>query len=202
MHLGGIPGSGKTYLGKIIKNQYNSLKVVDIDTIKDKYMEKPIEENMNIMKELVKFNSNKKKTKKQISLETKYENNFKNYIINKFKSLHEKDEKYVIVGHFFLFNDMYIDIETNNKVYLNVDNKTLFTRRNNRLLKDFNKNKKYFTSLIDNGEEFWKYNYLWNFADLKNISEEQKKMKSEYSKNKYKALNEEQILNLISKENI
>ena len=48
MHLGGAPGCGKTYIGKQIKSKYNNLKVIDTDMLKDKFIEKPIEENLSI----------------------------------------------------------------------------------------------------------------------------------------------------------
>ena len=69
MHVGGAPGSGKTYLGKQLKSKYQNLKVIDTDMLKDKFIEKPIPENMEIMEKLANFDPNKKKTKAQISLE-------------------------------------------------------------------------------------------------------------------------------------
>ena len=49
MHIGGAPGSGKTYIGKQIKSKYPNLKVIDTDQIKDKFIEKPVLENIKIM---------------------------------------------------------------------------------------------------------------------------------------------------------
>ena len=34
MHVGGAPGSGKTYLGKVLKSQYKDLKVIDTDMLR------------------------------------------------------------------------------------------------------------------------------------------------------------------------
>merc|ERR1711991_220092 len=154
MHIGGAPGSGKTYLGKKLKSIYPDLKVIDTDQIKDKFIEKPIKENMEIMEKLNNFKSYGKKSKSQIKLEKDYEKNYSNYVINKFKKLHQQKQKYLLVGHFFMFDDLHIDIPSNNKIYLDVDDKTLFSRRNGRLLNDIVKNKEYFKDLVDNGEEF------------------------------------------------
>jgi len=200
MHIGGAPGSGKTYMGKQIKSQFPDLKVIDIDQLKDRFIEKPIKENMEIMEKLTRFKSYGKKSKTQIKLENQYEENYKNYIINKFEKLHKQKQKYLLVGHFFMFNDYYIDIAANHKVYLDIDSDTLFSRRNGRLIKDIGNNKKYFTDLVENGEEFWKYNYLWSFTDLKDINKQIQKTKKYYNKYKYKSLKEESIKKLVEKE--
>ena len=200
MHIGGAPGSGKTHLGKYIKTIHKDLKVVDTDMLKDKFIEKPIEENIKIMEELTNFSAIGKKSKKQISLEKKYEENYKKYIINKFKKLHKQKQKYLLVGHFFMFDDYMIDIDTKHKVYLNIDKNTLFKRRNSRLLKDIVKNKEYFTELVNEGEEFWNYNYLWKFTGVKELGKELTKSKKYYGKYKYKSLSEEEILKLVEKE--
>ena len=199
MHIGGAPGCGKTYLGKKIKSEYKSLKVIDTDMLKDKFIEKPDEENIKLMEELSKFNAIGKKTKEQKKLEKQYEKNYTNYIVNKFKKLHKQEQKYLLVGHFFMFDDYMIDIDTKNKVYMNIDVDTLFYRRNSRLLKDFSKNKKYFLNLLDQGEEFWKYNYLWNFKDSKELGKELNKSKRYYKKYNYKEMNEDDILKLVKK---
>ena len=193
------PGCGKTYLGKKIKSEYKSLKVIDTDMLKDKFIEKPNEENIKLMEELSKFNATGKKTKEQKKLEKQYEKNYTNYIVNKFKKLHKQEQKYLLVGHFFMFDDYMIDIDTKNKVYMNIDVDTLFYRRNSRLLKDFSKNKKYFLNLLDQGEEFWKYNYLWNFKDSKELGKELNKSKRYYKKYNYKEMNEDDILKLVKK---
>ena len=169
MHVGGAPGSGKTYLGKQLKSKYPNLKVIDTDMLKDKFIEKPIPENIEIMEKLANFDPNKKKTKAQIALEKKYEKNYTNYIQNKFNKLHKQQQKYLLVGHFFMFDDYHIDIPANHKLFLNVDKDTLFSRRNGRLIKDISNNNKYFIDLVNNGEEFWNYNYLWTFTNLKDI---------------------------------
>lgn len=200
MHIGGAPGSGKTYLGKQLKSKYPDLKVIDTDMLKDKFIEKPIKENIEIMEKLSKLNPVGKKTKNQINLEKQYEKNYTNYIQNKFDKLHKQKQKYLLVGHFFMFDDYHIDIPTNNKVFLDVDKETLFSRRNGRLIKDIANNKKYFTDLLDNGEEFWKYNYLWSFTDLKDISKQITKTKKYYQKYKYVAKKTNEIENIISKE--
>lgn len=199
MHIGGAPGCGKTYLGKKIKSEYKSLKVIDTDMLKDKFIEKPDEENIKLMEKLSKFNAIGKKTKEQKKLEKQYEKNYTNYIVNKFKKLHKQEQKYLLVGHFFMFDDYMIDIDTKNKVYMNIDVDTLFYRRNSRLLKDFSKNKKYFLNLLDQGEEFWKYNYLWNFKDSKELGKELNKSKRYYKKYNYKEMNEDDILKLVKK---
>lgn len=200
MHIGGAPGSGKTYMGKQLKSQYPDLKVIDTDQLKDRFIEKPIKENMEIMEKLTKFKSHGKKSKTQIKLEKQYEENYKNYIINKFEKLHKQKQKYLLVGHFFMFDDYYIDIAANHKVYLDIDSDTLFSRRNSRLIKDIGNNKKYFTDLVENGEEFWKYNYLWSFTDLKDINKQIQKTKKYYNKYKYKSLKEDSIKKLVEKE--
>ena len=197
MHIGGAPGCGKTYLGKKIKSEYKSLKVIDTDILKDKFIEKPDEENIKLMKELSKFNATGKKTKEQKKLEKQYEKNYTNYIVNKFKKLHKQEQKYLLVGHFFMFDDYMIDIDTKNKVYMNIDVDTLFYRRNSRLLKDYVKNKNYFLNLLEEGEEFWKYNYLWNFKDSKELGKELNKSKRYYKKYNYKEMNEDDILKIV-----
>ena len=200
MHVGGAPGSGKTYIGKQIKSKYPNLKVIDTDQIKDKFIEKPVLENIKIMEKLSNFKPTGKKTKTQINLEKTYEQNYTNYVINKFEKLHKQEQKYLLVGHFFMFDDYHIDIPTNNKIYLDVDKDTLFSRRNGRLIKDIVNNKKYFTGLIDNGEEFWNYNYLWSFTNLKDINNQLVKTKKYYQNYNYKAANEEKINDIINKE--
>lgn len=199
MHIGGAPGCGKTYLGKKIKSEYKSLKVIDTDMLKDKFIEKPDEENIKLMEELSKFNATGKKTKEQKKLEKQYEKNYTNYIVNKFKKLHKQEQKYLLVGHFFMFDDYMIDIDTKNKVYMNIDVDTLFYRRNSRLLKDYVKNKNYFLNLLEEGEEFWKYNYLWNFKDSKELGKELNKSKRYYKKYNYKEMNEDDILKIVKK---
>ena len=200
MHIGGTPGSGKTYLGKQLKSKYSNLKVIDTDQLKDRFIEKPIEENMEIMEKLAKFKATGKKSKTQINLEKKYEQNYTNYIVNKFNKLHQQKQKYLLVGHFFMFDDYHIDIPTNHKVFLDVDNKTLFSRRNGRLIKDIVNNKSYFTDLVNEGEEFWNYNYLWSFTDLKDISKQHSNTKKYYKKNKYQAVSEDKIYEIVKKE--
>ena len=200
MHIGGAPGCGKTYLGKQIKSIYKDLKVVDTDMIKDKFIEKPIEENMEIMEKLTNFSATGKKTKKQIKLENQYEENYKKYVINKFKKLHKQKQKYLLVGHFFMFDDYMIDVDTNHKIYMNIEKETLFKRRNSRLLKDMIKNKEYFMGLLNEGEEFWNYNYLWKFTGMKELGKELANSKKYYKKYKYKNMNEEDILKLVEKE--
>ena len=69
MHIGGTPGSGKTYLGKQLKSKYPSLKVIDTDQLKDRFIEKPIPENMEIMEKLANFKATGKKSKTQLNLE-------------------------------------------------------------------------------------------------------------------------------------
>ena len=49
MHIGGAPGSGKTYLGKQLKSKYPDLKVIDNYMLKDKFIENPIIEMIEIM---------------------------------------------------------------------------------------------------------------------------------------------------------
>ncbi len=200
MHIGGAPGSGKTYLGKKLKSLYPDLKVIDTDQLKDRFIEKPIKENMEIMEKLTRFKSYGKKSKSQIKLEKEYENNYTNYVVNKFNKLHKQDKKYLLVGHFFMFDDLHIDIPANHKVYLDVDNKTLFSRRNGRLIKDIVKNKDYFTGLVDDGEEFWNYNYLWSFTNLKDLSKQLTKTKKYYTTKKYKSLTDIKIKSLVDKE--
>jgi len=200
MHIGGAPGSGKTYLGKKIKSLYPDIKVIDSDQLKDKFIEKPIEENIKLMEELSKFKSYGKKTKKQLNLEKKYEENYRSYVVNKFEKLHKQKQKYILVGHFFMFDDFHIDVAANKKIFLDVDNETLFSRRNMRLLKDLNKNVSYFKGLIENGEEFWNYNYLWSFTNLGDVKKELTKSKKYYQKNKFKPLNEDKILEIVKKE--
>ena len=200
MHIGGAPGSGKTHLGKVLKSEYKDLKVIDTDMIKDKFIEKPIKENMEIMEKLTNFKSFGKKSKSQIKLEKEYEKNYSNYVINKFKKLHEQKQKYLLVGHFFMFDDLHINIPSNNKIYLDVDDKTLFSRRNGRLLNDIVKNKEYFKDLVDNGEEFWNYNYLWSFTNLKDLNKQLINTKKYYTSNKYKPLTDEKIKELVKKE--
>ena len=199
-HIGGAPGVGKTYLGKTIKRKYKNLKVLDTDKIKDNYIEKPTEENMEIMRKLSRFNPVGKKSKTQTKLEKQYENNYRNYILKTFNKLHDRKEKYLLVGHFFLFEDMFIDIPTNNKICMNVDKNTLFIRRNTRLIKDISKNKKYFAQLIEGGEEFWKYNYLWSFTDLKEVNKQLNQANKQYKKNKYTFIEPDDIIKLIDKE--
>ena len=200
MHIGGAPGSGKTHLGKQFKSLYPNLKVVDTDQLKDNFIEKPIEENIKIIEKLSKFKAHGTKSKTQISLEKEYEQKYTNYVINKFEKLHKQKEKYLLVGHFFMFDDFHIDIPSKHKVYLDINSETLFSRRNGRLIKDISSNKKYFTSLIDNGEEFWNYNYLWNFTNLKDITTQIQKTKKYYNKYKYKSLSEEEIKKIVAKE--
>lgn len=200
MHIGGAPGSGKTYLGKVLKSEYPDLKVIDTDMIKDKFIEKPIKQNMEIMEKLNNFKSYGKKPKSQIKLEKDYEKNYSNYVINKFKKLHQQKQKYLLVGHFFMFDDLHIDIPSNNKIYLDVDDKTLFSRRNGRLLNDIVKNQDYFKSLVDNGEEFWNYNYLWSFTNLKDLNKQLTNTKKYYLSKKYKSLNDKEIKDLAKKE--
>ncbi len=200
MHIGGAPGSGKTYIGKQLKSIYPNLKVIDTDQLKDKFIEKPIPENMKIIEKLSKFNSTGKKTKTQIKLEKEYEERYKSYVVNKFNKLHKQKQKYLLVGHFFMFDDYHIDIPANHKVFLNVDNNTLFSRRNSRLIKDIVYNKKYFTDLVENGEEFWNYNYLWSFTNLKDITQQLVNTKKYYQKYKYKSLKDSQIKDLVEKE--
>ena len=118
MHLGGAPGCGKTYIGKQIKSKYNNLKVIDTDMLKDKFIEKPIEENMKLMEQLTNFSATGKKTKKQKELEKKYEENYKNYVVNKFKKLHKQKQKYLLVGHFFMFDDYMINVDSKHKIYI------------------------------------------------------------------------------------
>lgn len=200
MHVGGAPGSGKTYLGKQLKSKYQNLKVIDTDMLKDKFIEKPIPENMEIMEKLANFDPNKKKTKAQIALEKKYEKNYTNYIQNKFNKLHKQEQKYLLVGHFFMFDDYHIDIPANHKVFLNVDKDTLFSRRNGRLIKDITNNHKYFTDLVNKGEEFWNYNYLWHFTNLKDIQKQLTNTKKYYQKYKYSPVTSIEIENLVNKE--
>ena len=99
-----------------------------------------------------------------------------------------------------MFDDFHIDVAANKKIFLDVDNETLFSRRNMRLLKDLNKNASYFKGLIEKGEEFWNYNYLWSFTNLVDVKKELTKSKKYYQKNKFKPLNEEKILELVKKE--
>tara|TARA_Y100000991_G_C21970081_1_gene348927 strand:+ start:1786 stop:2415 length:630 start_codon:yes stop_codon:yes gene_type:complete len=200
MHVGGAPGSGKTYLGKQLKSKYPNLKVIDTDMLKDKFIEKPIPENIEIMEKLANFDPNKKKTKAQIALEKKYEKNYTNYIQNKFNKLHKQQQKYLLVGHFFMFDDYHIDIPANHKLFLNVDKDTLFSRRNGRLIKDISNNNKYFIDLVNNGEEFWNYNYLWTFTNLKDIQKQLTNTKKYYQKYKYSPATSVEIENIISKE--
>ena len=200
MHIGGAPGSGKTYLGKKFKSIYPDLKVIDTDQIKDKFIEKPIKENLVIMKKLTRFKSYGKKSKSQIKLEKEYEKNYTDYVINKFNKLHQQNQKYLLVGHFFMFDDLHIDIPANHKVYLNVTDKTLFSRRNGRLIKDIVTNKKYFTGLVEQGEEFWNYNYMWSFTNLKDLSKQLTKTKKYYLSKKYKALVDNKIFSVVEKE--
>lgn len=200
MHIGGAPGSGKTYLGKKLKSLYPNLKVIDTDQLKDKFIEKPIEENIQIIEKLSKFKSYGKKSKSQINLEKEYENKYTQYVQNKFNKLHQQKQKYLLVGHFFMFDDYHINVPANHKVFLNVDASTLFSRRNSRFIKDIANNKKYFTDLINDGEEFWKYNYLWNFTNLKDATKQVQTTKKYYGKYKYKAMNEEDIESLVNKE--
>lgn len=101
MHIGGAPGSGKTYLGKKLKSIYPDLKVIDTDQIKDKFIEKPIKENMEIMEKLTKFKSYGKKSKSQIKLEKEYEKNYSNYVINKFKKTSQTRSKIFVSWTFF-----------------------------------------------------------------------------------------------------
>lgn len=200
MHIGGTPGSGKTYLGKVLKSLHPDIKVIDTDQLKDRFIEKPIPENMEIMEKLTKFKSYGKKSKSQINLEKKYEENYVSYIQNKFKKLHMQKNKYILVGHFFMFDDMIIDIPTKNKVYLDVSKEDLFLRRNGRFIKDIVTNRNYFLGLLDEGEEFWKYNYLWNFTDNNNISKQLEKSKVFYQDHKYKPMDEKKIKELVQKE--
>tara|TARA_B100001093_G_scaffold83714_1_gene75204 strand:+ start:4042 stop:4662 length:621 start_codon:yes stop_codon:yes gene_type:complete len=200
MHIGGAPGSGKTHLGKQIKSIYPEIKVIDSDSLKDRFIEKPIERNMEIMEKLTEFKSYGRKSKKQINLEKEYEDNYVNYIKSKFNKLHKQDQKYILVGHFFMFSDMHIDIPAKHKIYLDVKSEELFSRRNGRLIKDISKNREYFMSLVDNGEEFWNYNYLWKFSDQKDIEKQLEKTKKFYLSNKYKAHNELKIKQLLEKD--
>ena len=200
MHVGGAPGSGKTYLGKVLKSQYKDLKVIDTDMLKDKFIEKPIKENMELMEKLTKFNSFGKKSKSQIKLEKEYENRYKSFVINKLTKLHKQKEKYLLVGHFFMFDDLHIDIPVKNKIYLDVKDKTLFTRRNGRLINDIVKNKDYFVGLVNDGEEFWNYNYLWSFTNLKDLTKQLSNTKKYYVSHKYKPLDEEKIKKIVDKE--
>ena len=200
MHIGGAPGSGKTHLGKKLKSIYPDLKVIDTDQIKDKFIEKPIERNMEIMKKLTQFKSYGKKSNAQIKLEKEYEENYTNYVVSKFNKLHQQEQKYLLVGHFFMFDDLHIDIPTNHKIYLDVTNKTLFSRRNGRLIKDIVNNKDYFVGLVNEGEEFWNYNYLWSFTTLKDLSKQLTKTKKYYTTKKYKPLKEDKINDLVEKE--
>ena len=200
MHIGGAPGSGKTYLGKKLKSLYPNLKVIDTDQIKDKFIEKPVEENIKIIEKLSKFKSYGKKSKTQVNLEKEYEKKYTEYVKNKFEKLHKQKQNYLLVGHFFMFDDYHINIPANHKVYLNINADTLFSRRNSRFIKDIANNKKYFTELINEGEEFWKYNYLWNFTNLKDATKQVQTTKKYYGKYKYKAMNEEEIENIIEKE--
>lgn len=200
MHLGGAPGCGKTYIGKQIKSKYNNLKVIDTDMLKDKFIEKPIEENMKLMEQLTNFSATGKKTKKQKELEKKYEENYKNYVVNKFKKLHKQKQKYLLVGHFFMFDDYMINVDSKHKIYMDIDKDTLFKRRNSRLVKDIVKNKNYFIELVNEGEEFWNYNYLWKFTGMKELGKELVKSKSYYNKYKFKNLVAEEIFKLVDKE--
>ena len=95
---------------------------------------------------------------------------------------------------------IYISIFLQIKVYLDVDNKTLFSRRNGRLINDIVKNKDYFTGLVDDGEEFWNYNYLWSFTNLKDLSKQLTKTKKYYTTKKYKSLTDIKIKSLVDKE--
>ena len=99
-----------------------------------------------------------------------------------------------------MFDDYHIDIPTNHKIFLDVDNQTLFSRRNSRLIKDIVNNKSYFTDLVNEGEEFWKYNYLWSFTDFKDISKQHNKTKNYYKKNKYILANQNKIYEIVKKE--
>lgn len=200
MHVGGAPGSGKTYLGKQLKSLHSNIKVIDTDQLKDKFIEKPIEENMEIMEKLTEFESYGKKSKAQLNLEKKYEDNYKKYIKNKLEKLHKQKEKYLLVGHFFMFDDLHIDIPANHKVYLDVTKDELFTRRNGRLIKDIVNNKEYFMGLVNDGEEFWNYNYLWSFTNLKDLTKQLQNSKKYYTSNKYKPMNSENIKDLVKKE--
>lgn len=200
MHVGGTPGSGKTYLGKQLKSTYSDLKVIDTDQLKDRFIEKPIEENLKIMEKLTNFKSYGKKSKSQIELEKKYEDNYKSYIKNKLTKLHAQKQKYLLVGHFFMFDDLHINIPANHKVYLDVTKEQLFSRRNGRLIKDIVNNKEYFMGLVNDGEEFWNYNYLWSFTNLKELSKQLQNSKKYYTSHKYKSLNSDSIKELIKKE--
>ena len=200
MHIGGAPGCGKTYLGKQIKTLYPEIKVIDTDSLKDRFIDKPIPQNMEIMEKLTNFKSYGRKSKAQINLEKQYEENYIKYIQHKFTKLHKQQQKYVLVGHFFMFQDMHINIPTKHKIYLDVNTDELFSRRNNRLIKDISKNRNYFMGLIDDGEEFWNYNYMWKFSNKKEINKELEKTKAFYLSNKYKANNQEKIKKILEKE--
>jgi uridine kinase len=195
----GLPGSGKTYLGHKIKKKFKNMKVLDTDKLKDDFLKNNNKERLELANDLSNFPSFGQKSEEQKDIEYEYNKLYKIHLTKKMKKFKNSKTNYVIVGQFFLFDYLYHSVPAKLKYFLNVDPETTFIRRNKRWLINLNKNKKYFGSLINKGEEFWNYNKLWNFSNFEFIDKEYIQLKNFYKKKGFRMGLNEKILNHIEK---
>ena len=182
IHISGASGSGKTFLGNQLKEQFGKKIVVkDLDDLRDEHIKKTYDTTKGWNVDEVKYQ--------------KYIDNF----------IHRQKKPIVFVG----LNDnplgikkLYYNLYAKYNYYIDIDDTILLKQKCLRMLtEEIPNDKDIMKDLIENNERFIKGMQfaIKSTCNLKNIIKTNNKWKKDYDKQGYKFMSRENILKIVSK---
>ena len=183
VHISGASGSGKTFLGNRLKEQYrNKIIVQDLDDLRDKFIK------------------NFYGTKKWTYINEQEYQNYINAFIDK------QNKPIVFVG----LNDnnvygknknMYYNLQSQYNYYIEIDDMIIVQQKCLRLLDDIQNDKMAMKDLIQNNELFVKMfsQAIKRECSAKETIKMNNKWKKEYEKQGYKFMSRENIFKHVNK---
>ena len=183
VHISGASGSGKTFLGNRLKEQYrNKIIVQDLDDLRDKFIK------------------NFYGTKKWTYIN---EQEYQNYI-NAFIDKQNKPIVFVGLNDNKLYGknkSLYYDLHSHYNYYIEIDDMIIVKQKCIRLLNDIQTDKMAMENLVKNNEKFVKKftEAIKIECSAKQTIKQNNKWKKDYEKQGYKFMSRENIYKSVVK---
>jgi hypothetical protein len=180
VHITGVSGSGKSFLGIILENKFKNIIVKDLDVLRDEFIQS--------------YYGEKKWT---FINEIKYQKYIDNFINNTYLPI-------IFVGlndNFFGKNkNLYYNLHSQHNYFIDIDDNTVLKQKCIRFFKNFENDNYALDDLINNNNIFIKkiYNALKIECSIRKNISINNKWKKDYKKQGYIFMSSNDILNSVS----